>query len=185
VKAKKPKGFKNFLDGMKELNNDPVCNNVFWAGSIRSFGSAIVTAFIPVYFQQAFPECKSQFALVSALSLTVLGFGSSLMGGILSDKFEKKSYMSKANIVIAGNVLALPMIAMACLSGNFWVAMTGFALKVMVSGSYLAPAITMMQNSSGTANAGMVVSAYTFYSHIAQTIAPALFGALAKHYGAF
>ena len=106
MKAKKPKGFQNFLDGMKELNNDPVCNNVFWAGSIRSFGSAIVTAFIPVYFQQAFPECKSQFALVSALSLTILGFGSSLMGGILSDKFEKKSYMSKANIVIAGNILA-------------------------------------------------------------------------------
>ena len=117
--------------------------------------------------------------------MTILGFGSSLVGGIISDKYEKKSYRIKSNIIIVGNMLALPMIAMACLTGNFWVAMTGFALKVMVSGSYLAPAITMMQNSTNTANAGMVVSAYTFYSNIVQTIAPAVFGALAKHYGAF
>ena len=57
--AAKPKGFGNFMGSMSELNDDPVCKNVFWAGSIRSFGSAIVTAFIPVYFQQAFPEFKS------------------------------------------------------------------------------------------------------------------------------
>ena len=93
--------------------------------------------------------------------------------------------MTKAKIVVAGNILAIPLIAVACLSSNFWLAMTAFALKIAVSGSYLAPAITMMQNSSGTKNAGMVVSAYTFYSHIAQTIAPAMFGFLAKYYGAF
>ena len=117
--------------------------------------------------------------------MTVLGFGSSLVGGIISDKYEKKSYMIKSYIIMAGNLLALPMISMACLTGNFWIAMTGFALKVMVSGSYLAPAITMMQNSAGAGNAGMVVSVYTFYSNIVQTIAPALFGVLAKYYGAF
>ena len=48
--ASKPKGFKSFIASMTELNDDPICYNVFWAGSVRSFGSAIVTAFIPVYF---------------------------------------------------------------------------------------------------------------------------------------
>ena len=49
---------------------------------------------------------------------------------------------------------------------------------------YLAPAVTMMQNTTSAKNAGLVVSAETFFSYISQTIAPAVFGSLAFRFGA-
>ena len=76
--------------------------------------------------------------------MTGFGFSSSLIGGIISDKFEKRSKMTKAYIIMAGNFLAVPLVAIACLSNNFYVAMAAFAAKILVSGSYFAPAITMM-----------------------------------------
>ena len=122
--------------------------------------------------------------MISALSLTIIGYGSAIVGGVISDKFEKRSYMTKSYLIIAGNVMAIPLAAIACLAGNFWVAVAAFSMKILVSGSYLAPAITMMQNSTENSNAGLIVSSYTFFSHFAQTLAPILFGYFAKSYGA-
>ena len=137
--------------------------------------SVIVTCFLPVFFQKTFPAFKSQYAILNAAALTIFGFSSSIIGGIISDKFEKRSYMTKANIILIGNTIAIPLTFFAAFSGNFWVAMSLFAAKIFVSGSYLAPAITMMQNSTDPSNSGFVVSAYTFYAHIAQTISPIIF----------
>ena len=152
---------------MKEMNDSPVCRNVFIAGFLRSLGSMCVTAYVPVFFQKVFPAFKSQYALINAAALTVFGFSSALIGGMISDKYEKKSYMTKANIVMLGNLLAIPLVAIATLTSNFWLAIAAFSMKIFVSGSYFAPAITMMQNSTDSSNSGFVVSAYTFYSHIA------------------
>ena len=91
-----------------------------------------------------FPDFKSQYALLNAAALTVFGFSSALLGGIVSDKFEKRSKMMKAYIVMAGNFIAVPLVAVATLSSNFYLAMAAFAFKILVSGSYFAPAITMM-----------------------------------------
>lgn len=116
--------------------------------------------------------------------MTIFGFSSSLIGGLLSDKFEKNSYMTKSRIIMGGHFLAVPLTAFACYTSNFWLAIACFAAKIFVSGSYYAPAITMMQNSTDSSNSGMVVSAYTFYAYLAQTIAPLIFGFLAKSMGA-
>lgn len=85
---------------------------------------------------------------------------------------------------MTGNFLAVPLCILACLSSNFWVAIVAFALKILVSGSYFAPALTMMQNSIDQTYSGFVVSAYTFYTHIGQTISPLIFSKLAIMYGA-
>lgn len=104
----------------------------------------IVTAFVPVFFQKVFPAYKSQYALLNAAALVLFGFSSSLLGGIISDKYSKKNYMTKANIIMYGHAIAIPLTAVACLTSNFYVAITCFALKIFFSGSYFAPAITMM-----------------------------------------
>lgn len=123
---------------------NPVCSNVFAAGFFRSIGSTIVTAYTPVFFGRVFPTFKAEYAFLNAIALTLCGFSSSLLGGIICDKFEKKSYMTKAHIVMAGNFLSIPLILLACLTSNFYVALLAFACKILVSGSYYAPAITMM-----------------------------------------
>jgi MFS family permease len=44
---------------MAEINRNPVCKNIFRAGFLRTMGSMIVTAFVPVFFQRVFPAYKS------------------------------------------------------------------------------------------------------------------------------
>mmetsp|Transcript_10536 Transcript_10536/g.17677 ORF Transcript_10536/g.17677 Transcript_10536/m.17677 type:complete len:179 (+) Transcript_10536:1069-1605(+) len=127
---------------------------------------------------------KSEYAVLNAAALTVFGFTSSVLGGILCDKLQKKSHMAKSQVIMFGNFASLPLILAAVLTSNFWVAMSCFALKVLVSGSYYAPAVTMMQNSTDSSNSGFVVSAYTFYAHIAQSISPFIFGLMARKFNA-
>ena len=109
----KPKGFKSFLGQIKEMTDNPVCKNIFAAGFIRTIGSTIVTAYTPVFFLKNFPAFKSNYAFLNAIALICCGISSSLLGGIISDKFEKKSYMTKANIIMIGNVLSIPLVAVA------------------------------------------------------------------------
>ena len=160
---------------MRELTDNPVCANIFAAGFIRTIGSTIVTAYAPVFFQRVFPAFKAKYAFLNAMALICCGVSSSVIGGIISDKLEKKSYMAKANIIMGGNILAIPLVAAAVLSQNFYFALTAFALKIFVSGSYHAPAITMMQNTSRPSDSGLVVSVFTFFAYLAQTISPLFF----------
>lgn len=123
--------------------------------------------------------------MINAAALTCFGFSSALIGGMLSDKYEKKSYMSKSYIIMMGHFLAVPLVALASFTNSFWVAISCFAASIFFSGSYYAPAITMMQNSTDSSNSGFVVSAYTFYAYLAQTFAPLVFSYFANKFGAF
>lgn len=129
---------------MREMTENPVCANIFAAGFVRTIGSTIVTAYTPVFFCRVFPEFKAKYAFLNAIALIGCGISSSILGGIISDKYEKKSYMTKSNIIMAGNCLSIPLVAIAVFSQNFYLALLAFALKIFVSGSYHAPAITMM-----------------------------------------
>lgn len=147
---------------------NPICADIFAAGFVRSLGSTIVTAYTPVFFGRTFPAFKSTYALLNAIALTTCGFSSSLLGGMISDKYESRgNYMTKSYLVIAGNVLSIPLVAFACFTSNFYLAMLAFTIKIFLSGSYYAPAITMMQNAERPSNAGLVVSSYTFFAYIA------------------
>ena len=165
---------------MREMTENPVCANIFAAGFVRTIGSTIVTAYTPVFFCRVFPEFKAKYAFLNAIALIGCGISSSILGGIISDKYEKKSYMTKSNIIMAGNCLSIPLVAIAVFSQNFYLALLAFALKIFVSGSYHAPAITMMQNTSRPSDSGLVVSVFTFFAYLAQTISPLFFSFLAK-----
>jgi len=90
--------------------------------------------------------------------------------------------MAKANICMIGNWLSIPLAAVCCFSGNFWLAISAFALKILVSAGHFPPAVTMMQNSTDSSNSGFVVSAYSFYAHMSETFAPLIFAALATRF---
>lgn len=172
---KKPSGIKEVISAMVEMCKNPICANIFIAGFLRTMGSTVVTAYTPVFFGRVFPDFKQTYAFLNAIALTTCGFSSSILGGIISDKFEKKNYMTKSWIIMAGNILSIPLVAFGCWTSNFYLAMLAFTLKIFVSGSYYAPAITMMQNSTRPSNSGLVVSAYTFAATIAQTLSPLIF----------
>lgn len=88
---------------------------------------------------------KTQYGLYAALIISCCGFMSTVIGGILSDKFEKRSRMTKANICIAGSALAIPFLSLCVLTtNNFYLSLICMAIKYFLSENWMSPAITMM-----------------------------------------
>jgi nitrate/nitrite transporter NarK len=109
----------------------------------------VVSSFLPVFFGRNFPAFKAEYAMLNALALSACGLTASLGGGIIADKFEKKSYWTKAILCIQGCAISFPLIALGTLTtGNFYLSVLCYALKVLFSGTYSGPAITMIQNTS-------------------------------------
>ena len=52
------------------------------------------------------------FGIIDAIMASVLGFASTLAGGMLSDAYHKKSYWTKAIISILSGALATPAIVL-------------------------------------------------------------------------
>lgn len=86
--------------------------------------------------------------MINAAALAIFGFSSSLLGGIIGDKLESKTYMMKSLVIMFGNTMATPLLATAVFTSNFWLAMVCAALMILVSGAYYGPAVTMMQNTT-------------------------------------
>ena len=57
---------------------------------LRHFSDAIIGSFGPSYFMKTYPGFTAEFAFINALCLTILGFTSNLLAGIIGDKFERK-----------------------------------------------------------------------------------------------
>jgi len=140
---------KAFFDNIGVVFQLPCAKNVLIASSLRNFGGMIVSSFLPVFFGKNFPAFKAEYALLNAAALSICGLVASLMGGILADKLEAKTKWAKAYICMTGCALSLPLIALGTLStGNFYLSVLCYALKVLVSGTYSGPAITMIQNTA-------------------------------------
>lgn len=148
-KAEKAANKTSMVDNIKTVMKLPCCRNVLIAGFLRNFGGIVVSSFLPLFFGRNYPAFKSQYSVLNALGLVVGGMTASIGGGILADKFEKKSYWTKAILCIQGCALSFPLIALGTLqTSNFYLSILCYALKVLVSGTYSGPAITMMQNTA-------------------------------------
>jgi nitrate/nitrite transporter NarK len=104
-----------FFDDLSLVFKLDCAKNVLIASSLRNFGGMIVSSFLPVFFGKNFPAFKAEYAVLNAAALSICGLVASLAGGILADKLEKKSYMSKAWICISGCILSFPLIAIGTL----------------------------------------------------------------------
>lgn len=134
-----------FVDNLAYVFTLPCARNTFMASALRNFGGIIVSSFIPVFFGRNFPAFKAEFALFNAMAQVVFGLTASLGSGIISDKFEKKSLLTKAMVCISGCAIAPILLCTATLqTSSFWLSMVCFMFSVLVQGTYSGPAITMI-----------------------------------------
>ena len=181
----KENGVIAFFKNLAEVTKLPCTRNVLIAGFLRNFAGCIITYYLPVFFGKNHPSFKAQYALVNAAILSICGIIASLASGIMADKFEKKSFWAKGAICVIGQSLAVPLICLATLqTSSFWLSIAAYTAYFLVASTYVGPAITMMQNTAPVKQQGNVVSAYFFCITIAQTISPAIFGALCTRFGA-
>jgi MFS family permease len=134
--------------GFKELIANPVNKWVLIGTFFRNFGGSITTYYLPVFFLKCFADYKIQYSFVNSVILSIVGLASGIIGGIIADKYEKKSLLIKAIIPIVGSATAIPLIGIATMSGNFWLAMVCFTIFTLLASAFSGPAITMMQNTT-------------------------------------
>ena len=141
--------------------------------------------FGPAYFQKVFPTFKSEFSMINAISLSVLGFISTLFGGAISDKYGPKNPKTYANICIGSSLLAAPLAILAYnLSGNFWLSISCLALKYLFGECWGSPALTMMQNTTSPQKQGQLIASNLFYMTMMGTLSTFICGYLANVMGA-
>jgi len=104
-----------FIKNIHDVWKLPTCKNVLIAGSLRNFGGIIISSFLPLFFGRNYPAYKSQYAVLNAMGMILCGLTASLGGGIIADKYEKKSYWTKAMLCISGCALSFPIIALGTL----------------------------------------------------------------------
>lgn len=123
---------------------------------------------------------------MNAASLAVGGLVANMGSGILSDQLETKDNpTAKSKICMLSSFLAFPLTAMCCLvQNNFWFSMTTIILKTFLSASFNSPAMTMMQNTTGSKEQGKIISGHMFYQTVAATLCPILFSKIATSLGA-
>jgi MFS family permease len=94
---------------------------------------------------KTYPLFKTEYAFLNAIMLTVLGFCSNLLGGIIGDKFESKSLLTKGLICTISGILSIPLIALATAAhGSFWTSIIAMATYIFVSGTYNSACVTMI-----------------------------------------
>jgi hypothetical protein len=165
--------------------SNPVAKWTTIAGCFRFFETFSIVYFLPSFFQKVYPLFKAEYGLYNALIVAGMGFSSTIIGGILSDKLEKKSRMTKARICMIGSALGIPAI-LACtlITGNFYLSLFAMAIKYLVSECWMSPAITMMQATVKPEEQGSIVSAHLFYLTIVGCFSTVLLGQVANMLGA-
>lgn len=130
---------------MKQIVRNPCSRWTLVAGSFRFFGGYCIAFYKPTYFQNVFCEHSIMFGYLDAILASILGFISTVSGGILSDKFHKYSYWTKSFICIITSALATPAIFLCTFhqtSFNFSIIMLG--INYVFAEAWGSPTITML-----------------------------------------
>ena len=143
---------------------NPVVKWTTIGGMFRFFETFSHVYWMPSFIQQVYPAYKSQFGLYYAAIVAGGGFIATIMGGLISDKYEKKNRMTKALVCLVGGIIAMPALSACVLTtNNFWLSMTALAIKYLASENWMSPAITMMQATVEPKKQGSIVTAHLFY----------------------
>lgn len=153
--------------GLKDLLANPVNRWVLTGGFFRNLGGSITSYYLPVFFLKNFAMYKVQYSFINTVILSFVGLASGIVGGIIADKFEKKTPWVKALIAMIGSGVAVPLIGIATNQGNFWLSMVCFTLFTLFTSAFSGPAITMMQNTTQKSLQGSIISFYFFTITIA------------------
>jgi MFS transporter, Spinster family, sphingosine-1-phosphate transporter len=95
-KVQKPPPLTQFLSSAKEIFINPTCRWVCIAGSFRFFGGYAIGYYMPSYFGKIYPTDNNLYFLLNAFVVSVGGFASAMIGGYLSDTYEKRYPMIKS-----------------------------------------------------------------------------------------
>lgn len=131
--------------------------------SFASFGGYAISAFIVTYLVRAFPAVPVPTLLIILGVINGTAYaGGVYLGGWLADRGAQRSPAAYAQVAALGTLLVVPALFLALFSGQFALAMAGFAAVVFFGGFYLGPSFSVAQ-SLAPAHARAMASAIFFF----------------------
>jgi nitrate/nitrite transporter NarK len=101
--------------------------------------------FLPAFFLMNYPLHRKQFSVLFGLIVASGGVVSSILGGVLADKYGPSNPKAYSRICIWGSLLAAPtVIASVLIKNNFYLAMGLFYLDILIGECFWSPNITMI-----------------------------------------
>ena len=126
-------------------NENPAGKWILMGATARWVGVQCISFYMPLYFTNVYPEFQNTFSVGNSLIYLIPAPLSSLLGGFLSDKLEKKTYFAMPSVIMGSTALAAPLICTALLrQDSFEVSLGLLALHYCVCESWYSPAITML-----------------------------------------
>ena len=134
--------FEKFKNSFKNMWKNPVTRYCSLAGGCRLMVTFSCDYFLPLFFVLSYPGDKVKFSLIYGMMQMVLGFASSVTGGILSKKLGPKNYHK---ICMASALLPLPFLWMTVLQTNsFAISILGAGMRYLFGEMYWSPNVAMM-----------------------------------------
>ena len=115
------------------------------AACFRYLGIYAWDYFGPAFYLRYYSSYSTAFMRTFPLLVLFCGLFSGISGGILSDKFGKKSPMARTWICVIGNVIACPLfIAAMLLKDNFWLSVVFIGARYALGETWKGPNLTII-----------------------------------------
>jgi predicted MFS family arabinose efflux permease len=139
-------------------------------------------AYTMIYFSIsyfAFYKMPVQYGLWNAFSVSVGGFSSSMIAGIISDKFEKRNYMTKAYVAVVMSVNSVfTSMVLFLFTRSFAFSMTFVFLNSLLCEGWAPPVMTMIQTVIPVEKKAAAIGAFKFSNTMSGTFASIVVGML-------
>ena len=101
-----------------------------------------------------------------------------LASGILADRWAKRRKTAGTDLAIINGLLGVPLLAgyMLLFGGGFYTSMVFLALRFLLCEGYMAPTISMMQQTVKPEEQGAIVSAYLCFLTLSGCASTVLLG---------
>ena len=151
--------------------------------ALREIQITTCNYFLPALYLAAFPKYVSQFMLLSCTTQPLCGLLSISLGGIIADKFGVNNPKVYPKICLISQILAYPFMMVSLLSGNFWLAMLTYHIRVLIGYAFRSPNVSIIQRTCPKEMLPSVLSSYQLLNMFSAFMAATLFAGAQTIFG--
>ena len=158
-----------------------VCLFVVLGAMCRFWQGYTISYYAYSYFTEFHHD--DQFSILNAMSVLVGGFGSNLIAGQISDRFEAKNNRIKPYLMVLMSGCGVITASLCFLfQFSFYFSMTMLFLLYLLAEGWMSPAVSMIQVSIDVRYKGVAMGVFLFATSLTGTAATLVVGVMDTKY---
>ncbi len=144
------------------------------ATSIRMVSTWVAASYLPIYFDRAFHDRLSDFQLWYAVLLTVGGSFSSMVGGMISSRWNR-AYPGGGRVALfpaITSLIAIIPLAITLYTSDFNLSIVALAVQLLLAECWLGPGMALLQDSISANTLGQGVAITLFWNTLVASLGP-------------